>query len=87
MGEHHENQGCQQKRGQQGDGNMVCHEAEKRRDQAGSDVGAGHLHADERLGALRPEGGRRGVDDARVDGRASQPHQQKSRQAEGRGQG
>ena len=42
---------------------MVCDQSEQRRHQAGADIGAGHLHADDALGVLRPEIRGRGVDD------------------------
>lgn len=68
----HDGQNEQQIKGQQGDADMVGDEAKEGRHQAVAQIGAGHEHPDNGLGALRPEAFRGGVDDAGINGGAAQ---------------
>ena len=54
---------------------MIGQKAEKRRHQKTSYVRAGHLDADHSLGFFRAEMARRGMDNGRIDRRASKSHQ------------
>ena len=54
---------------------MIGDQTEKRRHQQSSHVGAGHLDADHSLGFFRAEMARRGMDNGRIDRRASKSHQ------------
>ena len=68
MHDEHENQDQQQIKREQPYGNMVGYEPEDRRHDAGADVGAGHLNADDGLGFICAKMRRCGVDDAWVYG-------------------
>ena len=68
--EHEDQDHCQEKR-IQGNGNVLRNEPEKRRDQAASAIGGGHLYANDGLAQFLTEVDRRFVNDRRVNGRAA----------------
>ena len=79
MGQDHQNQDRQQVEGEERRCDMVGNQPEEGRHQAGARVGAGHLDANDRLGPIRAEVVRRGMNDAGINGRAAQADQDQSR--------
>ena len=72
MHDDHEHKENDQIPREQGDGDMLCDQAEHRRHAHRPDIGAGHLHADDGLRLVFAEIRRRGVDDARINRRAAE---------------
>ena len=87
VGEGHPRQQGQQVDREQRHVDVGRDEAEQRRHEAGAHIGAGHLHADDGLGFVRPEVVWGGVDDAGVDGGAAQADEDQPRQADSLAQG
>lgn len=67
MHQYHQDQYCQQIKGEQGHRDMVGNQAEQGRHQTGTHIGAGHLNPDNRLGLIRTKVVGGGVDDAGVN--------------------
>lgn len=83
MHKYHEGEDRKQVKRIQGDAYMVGDQTEQRRHEAGTGISACHLDADQSLRTVSAEVLRRGVDDARVDGRASEPDCDQSCQSGG----
>ncbi len=83
MHKYHEGEDRKQVKRIQGNAYMVGDQTEQRRHDAGAGISACHLDADQSLRTVSAEVLRCGVDDARVDGRASEPDRDQSCQSGG----